>query len=399
MEFPNLRTSRVRIWAVRLVAISAAFALLPATVGAEPSSPSQNSESLRDKAERIAAELDNLEGKASALDEDYNSAYIEVEELKAGLAETEAEVEAARKRFDTNQDQARDIAIEAFVGNDGSTSDVDVFSSADLDESSHRNVYLTVAHGDRTEVLEETTAAREDLEATEARLADKKSEMDAKLADLEEAKGALTDTIEKQEALLSDVQGDLAEAVEAERVARAEAQAAEARRQAAAAAESRSSASASVAVATPSAPSTSSSSSSTQSTPATTAPPAPAYVPPATSNPAGAKAVSVAMAQRGKPYVWAGSGPNSFDCSGLVKYAYAAAGIPLPHSSRSLRSMTQYISEAQLQPGDLVFGGNPVHHVGIYIGGGQMVHAPSSGDVVKVSGIYRVTSAVSFGRL
>ena len=105
------------------------------------------------------------------------------------------------------------------------------------------------------------------------------------------------------------------------------------------------------------------------------------------------------MGKLGSPYVWAASGPNAFDCSGLVQYAYAAAGKSLPHSSRSLRSMTRYISEGQLQPGDLVFGGNPVHHVGIYIGGGQMVHAPSSGDVVKVSGIYRVTSAVSFGRL
>ena len=98
-------------------------------------------------------------------------------------------------------------------------------------------------------------------------------------------------------------------------------------------------------------------------------------------------AVDTAMAQRGKPYVWAASGPGSFDCSGLTAYAYKAAGISLPHSS-ALQSRTgQAVSRAALQPGDLVFFYSPVSHVGIYIGNGQMVHAPTSGDVVKVASI------------
>jgi peptidoglycan DL-endopeptidase CwlO len=97
--------------------------------------------------------------------------------------------------------------------------------------------------------------------------------------------------------------------------------------------------------------------------------------------------VDVAMAQRGKPYVWAASGPGSFDCSGLVDYAFSAAGIGLPHSSAMQYRMGQSVSRAQLQPGDLVFFYSPVSHVGIYIGNGQMVHAPTAGDVVKVAPI------------
>ncbi len=93
------------------------------------------------------------------------------------------------------------------------------------------------------------------------------------------------------------------------------------------------------------------------------------------------------MAQRGKPYVWAASGPGSFDCSGLTQYAYEAAGISLPHSSRMQSQMGTAVSRADLQPGDLVFFYSPVSHVGIYIGNGQMVHAPTSGDVVKVAAI------------
>ncbi|GAA3158213.1 C40 family peptidase [Blastococcus jejuensis] len=98
-------------------------------------------------------------------------------------------------------------------------------------------------------------------------------------------------------------------------------------------------------------------------------------------------AVDTAMAQRGKPYVWAASGPRSFDCSGLTAFAYAAAGVRLPHSSRMQAGMGQSVSRAELQPGDLVFFYSPVSHVGIYIGNGQMVHAPTSGDVVKVASI------------
>ena len=97
------------------------------------------------------------------------------------------------------------------------------------------------------------------------------------------------------------------------------------------------------------------------------------------------KAIDIAMGQRGKPYVWAASGPGSFDCSGLTAYAFRAAGISLPHSSRMQAQMGQPVSRDQLQPGDLVFFYSPVSHVGIYIGNGQMVHAPTSGDVVKVA--------------
>ncbi len=96
-------------------------------------------------------------------------------------------------------------------------------------------------------------------------------------------------------------------------------------------------------------------------------------------------AIDTAMAQRGKPYVWAAGGPNSYDCSGLTAYAFRAAGIDLPHSSRAQSQMGQAVSRDQLQPGDLVFFYSPVSHVGIYIGNGQMVHAPTSGDVVKVA--------------
>ncbi|MGY1916762.1 C40 family peptidase [Blastococcus sp. SYSU DS0973] len=114
--------------------------------------------------------------------------------------------------------------------------------------------------------------------------------------------------------------------------------------------------------------------------------PAPS-MPVVAGNGAAQAAVDAAMAQRGKPYVWAASGPNAFDCSGLTSYAYRAAGISLPRASRNQAAVGQQVSRDQLQPGDLVFFYSPISHVGIYIGNGQMVHAPTSGDVVKVASI------------
>jgi cell wall-associated NlpC family hydrolase len=97
------------------------------------------------------------------------------------------------------------------------------------------------------------------------------------------------------------------------------------------------------------------------------------------------QAMEIALQQRGKMYLWAAAGPSRFDCSGLVIYSYAHAGMPgLPHSSQILSTMGEAVSRANLQPGDLVFFGHPVHHVGIYVGNGLMVNAPSFGEPVRV---------------
>jgi cell wall-associated NlpC family hydrolase len=104
----------------------------------------------------------------------------------------------------------------------------------------------------------------------------------------------------------------------------------------------------------------------------------------AASSHAAQVAVNTALAQVGKPYVWGASGPNSFDCSGLTMYAYSAAGVSLPHSSSAQSTMGTPVSRSQLRPGDLVFFYSPVSHVGMYIGNGQMVHASTAGEPVKV---------------
>jgi cell wall-associated NlpC family hydrolase len=101
------------------------------------------------------------------------------------------------------------------------------------------------------------------------------------------------------------------------------------------------------------------------------------------------------MSRLGTPYRWGGTTPSGFDCSGLMLWSWAQAGVSLPRTSGAQRAYTQRITFAQLQPGDLVFTGNPVYHVGMYIGGGQMIHSPRTGDVTKISAV----RGDSFGRI
>jgi peptidoglycan DL-endopeptidase CwlO len=108
-----------------------------------------------------------------------------------------------------------------------------------------------------------------------------------------------------------------------------------------------------------------------------------------------AAAVSVAEAQIGKPYVWGAAGPNSFDCSGLVMYAYAQVGVSIDHFTGDQWNEGAHLSRDQLRPGDLVFfaydTSNPatIHHVGMYIGNGEMVEAPHTGANVQISSYAR----------
>jgi len=106
---------------------------------------------------------------------------------------------------------------------------------------------------------------------------------------------------------------------------------------------------------------------------------------PPTDGSIGAQAVSVAMQFLGTPYVWGGESPSGFDCSGLTKYAYGQVGVGLSHFTGAQWNEGVRVPAEQLLPGDLVFFRSDLGHMGIYIGGGQYIHAPQTGDVVKIS--------------
>ncbi len=112
-----------------------------------------------------------------------------------------------------------------------------------------------------------------------------------------------------------------------------------------------------------------------------------------------AVAVAEARAQLGKPYMWAAAGPNAFDCSGLTQWVWSKAGIALSHYTGAQWNEGRQVSTAELIPGDLLFFGADLHHVGIYIGAGKMIDAPHTGTVVRLEDVWwpRLAGAVRPG--
>jgi cell wall-associated NlpC family hydrolase len=105
--------------------------------------------------------------------------------------------------------------------------------------------------------------------------------------------------------------------------------------------------------------------------------------------------MAAARAQLGKPYVYGNAGPGSFDCSGLTQFVWAKAGVALPHNAAAQYASVRHVPAGAARPGDLVFSSG-LGHVGIYIGGGRMIHAPQSGERVEISPLHANT--VGFGR-
>jgi cell wall-associated NlpC family hydrolase len=112
-----------------------------------------------------------------------------------------------------------------------------------------------------------------------------------------------------------------------------------------------------------------------------------AYVPSAAPvNPDHSSVVAFAASFVGKvPYVWGGASPSGFDCSGFTMYCWANFGVGLPHNAAAQQAMSAPVSAAQAQPGDLVFFGSPIHHVGMYVGGGNFIEAPYTGVNVRIT--------------
>ncbi|MCU1605938.1 MAG: Cell wall-associated hydrolase, invasion-associated protein, partial [Modestobacter sp.] len=336
-----------QIFLTLAAAAGVALTALPASAAPVPTSPEEATQ-------LIAGRAHDLE----VLTERFNDARVELTAQQAAAAQAADQVTAAQATVATARDQVREVARSAFTGDQLGTLQAMLTSGSAgelLDRvgtlgtiADHNNGILGAAQA-ATDAANEAKAAADkaaaDAQAQVDQVAAQQAALQSQIAGYQADYDRLTAEQQQQARLLAEQHASV---VQIDRSAPAASRADRA--------------------------------------------PAPAAAPTATatasavavaSSGAGRAAVNSAMAQIGDPYVWAAAGPDAFDCSGLTQFAYAAAGIALPHSSSAQAGMGQAVSRDQLQPGDLIGFYSPVSHIGIYIGNGQMVHAPTSGDVVK----------------
>lgn len=329
---------RVVSAALAASAVAAAMTVGHAPATAVPSPAPQNPPSASEE----LAEYRELASQAEKLNEDYLKAQDDLAARQGDLGRANADLNAARQALTDATDERKRYRVE-----------VDKFADASFTTGAHlnklsalltgdsaqdfldRSSALDILAADKNQALTKLSGAVEQAEAAQQQATQAQQRAEA----AKNAAARLTRDIKTHQESLQDQLDELEEAANTLSASDREAQ---------------------------------------QDTGA----PAPNVTAP---GPAAQAAIDAALSKLGSPYSWGAEGPGQFDCSGLTSWAYAQAGIGIPRSSRAQSTFGQSVSRSQLQPGDLVFFYSPVSHVGIYLGNGQMVHAPTTGDVVKVS--------------
>jgi cell wall-associated NlpC family hydrolase len=373
----------LRVFPVALVITLLVPAMTPTIASA------QTVDGQRKKVEQIVDELDRLEEKSNKLAEDYVEAVDTKSQLDAEIVDAEAQIAVKEAELDQLRGSLSEMALRSYVGGGAAPLGPLFEDSSNLSDVLQRDELARVALSAGDVTSDELDALVSDLDDDRDALADKR-EQAGELADSLVAQQAATEQSTKDfeeakadaEAKLGDLiaKEEARRAAEAERKHQAEVAAAASAAAAAAAANNRSAGTAS----SNGGGGSSSNSSGNSGGGSVAAASAPA---PAVSSRSGI-AISAAMAQQGVPYRFAASSPGvAFDCSGLTAYAWAQAGVFLPHQSRQQYAAVPHVSQGEAQPGDLLFYYSPISHVGIYLGGGQLVHAPNTGSTVKVAGV------------
>lgn len=317
------------------------------------------------EAARIAAQLEKLAERASVLTEDYNEARVRAAEIETKSRNAARDLAATEARAAVAKNNLKQMSIEAYI-----RGGIDRARMSYATDPARAEYYLNAAANRQQDTIDSLRAAKMSLAERQQGLDAARSQARRVLDQVNAKRKAAEKAEADQRALLSKVKGELSQLVAQDQARRAAAN----RRPAAASKPGRGRAN--------------------LGTPPGADAPAP--------NAAAGAAVAEAKKQIGKPYEWGGSGPNSFDCSGLTSWAWrVGGGRSLPHSSRAQYSATSRVSLNEIAPGDLLFYGKSVsgiHHVGIYAGGGYMVDAPETGRNVQYVYAFR-KDLVGIGRV
>ena len=316
------------------------------------------------EAQSVLDQIREIDSELSHAIESFNLANVRLAKVDAELKANQRHLVLARSSLKGAQAHLSERLVSLYV-NGGEESAMEVLLGAEsLDDLLNRLDAVERVSAQDARVLKEVKAFKAEVQKRKARLKRARIVQAREVAARAERRSAIEAQLRERESMLASIKDQIAElqAAEARRQEQLEAQA---RERVAALSQQRQAQGLDT---------------TSAATPATAE-----VIGPAPAARYGG-VVGIAMQYLGVPYVWGGASPSGFDCSGLIMYAYAQIGVSLPHHAASQYGMGSPVSRDQLAPGDLVFF-NGLGHAGIYIGGGQFIHAPHSGDVVKISSL------------
>jgi len=314
------------------------------------------------EAQSIISQISTIETQLSTAIERWNLANVKLARIGRNLQRSRFELGVARTNFKRAQIALARQAVDVYTSSDANSTLEVLLGAASLDDLLNRIDTVSRVNDQRTSVVGDVKTFRANVAREEAKLHRAQSQQKQVVAQRLAQKGAIQAKLAQRNELLRSVRSEIEHLRAVER-ARQLQLAQQARQQ-----------QAQQALQTPVASFGVGPSPATAQAPVAAAPPSSNY----------SGVVGIAMQYLGTPYVWGGASPSGFDCSGFVMYVYAQVGVSLPHSSYAQYGAGVPVSYDQLQAGDLVFF-NGLGHEGIYVGGGMFIHAPHTGDVVKVS--------------
>jgi cell wall-associated NlpC family hydrolase len=333
-------------------------------VAAVPAVADPSVASKRAEAEQVLSQLRVLSDSLERARSQYAASSAQLTRIQRDLAENRRELKIAKKNLKVSQRVVAQRLVALYTSDQTSTLEV-ILGARSLDDMINRIDSAKSVTSLDADVLGQVKTFRTVIKRSGTQLAKAKASQQRVVAEREAAKRSLESKVSRQNSLLASIKGQISSLIAADQRRQLQmAQAAQARIAAAHRVSQQQALDTVVGI-----------SAVTPSADTVIAPP-PTY----------GGVVGVALSQLGTPYVWGGASPGGFDCSGLVMWAYGQMGVSLPHSTYAQFSMGVPVSIDQLQPGDLVFF-DGLGHVGLYIGGGQFVHAPHTGDVVKISSL------------
>jgi len=345
----------------------------------------------------LLAQLNAANLRESQLAEAYDQARIHLQQVDANLAGAKTQLGQTGSQLVGAQARVREMAIQSYM-NGGVAGQLSLLIPDSAKEIAVRGTYVAAATGSTNEAIDALRAARIELGQKQTSLASAEAQATQAVAQLADAQHAAATAAVQTETAYNRALATLGRA----ELAAAQAQQAAANRARidAELAASRTAAQASNGAPLIRAAGGGGGAGGSEFSPG----PAAGSGLGGTSNPpppsAGAQsAIYYAEQELGKPYEWGGGGPDSFDCSGLTAWAWGHAGHGLAHSSEEQYYDTTHVSVSQLEPGDLVFYGDPPHHVGLYVGNGEMINALHSGTNVEYDSIYIESDLIGGGRV